>query len=163
MKNPETFTGFTPKFQFTFEMKFSTAVLLALAAVVVASPTPEVPASFILTDAEFDHWLATTDAEITYVGEPYNPLTERDILATRVTYCSQRVFNVCGGACTVYNGGATCLNAPNTNCLAATNNVGFCDRAGCGGSCNQLSTCGTRLDGGFCYTPATRSILVGNF
>ncbi|KAJ3506753.1 hypothetical protein NLJ89_g6697 [Agrocybe chaxingu] len=49
-------------------MKFFTAVLVALAAVVVASPTPEAPASFILTDAEFDNWLATTDAEITYVG-----------------------------------------------------------------------------------------------
>ncbi|CAA7263905.1 unnamed protein product [Cyclocybe aegerita] len=146
MKNPEAFTGFTPKLQLTVEMKFFTAALAVLAAVVVASPTPEAPASFIMTDAEFD------------TGSP--PPTQK---SPTVTYCSQRVFNVCGGACTVYNGGATCLNAPNTNCLAATNNVGFCDRAGCGGSCNQLSTCGTRLDGGFCYTPGTRSILVGNF
>lgn len=33
----------------------------------------------------------------------------------------------------------------------------------CGGSCNQLSTCGTQLDDGYCYTPDTQSILVGNY
>lgn len=79
-----------------------------------------------------------------------------------VTYCSSRTQNVCGGACTVYNGGATCLAAPGTKCLAATNNVGFCDRGGCGGSCNQLSSCGTRLDNGFCFTPGTASIIVSS-
>ena len=79
-----------------------------------------------------------------------------------VTYCSHRTQNVCGGPCTVYNGGAACLNAPDTNCLSATANVGFCDRSGCGGSCNQLSTCGTRLEDGYCYTPGTRSINVSN-
>ncbi|KAK0499069.1 hypothetical protein EDD18DRAFT_1250619 [Armillaria luteobubalina] len=136
--------------------------LAAMAAVGSASPTPE-SAAFIWTDAEFDHWLATTDATITYYGNTTpNPLASRDELTTRVTYCSSRTQNVCGGACTVYNGGATCLNAPGTVCLAATNNVGFCDRAGCSGSCNQLSSCGTRLDGGFCYTPGTRSIIVSS-
>ncbi|KAK0189440.1 hypothetical protein F5146DRAFT_626930 [Armillaria mellea] len=136
--------------------------LTAMAVVGSASPTPEpAPAGFIWTDAEFDHWLATTDAEITYYGNTApNPLAPRAALNTRVTYCSSRTQNVCGGACTVYDGGAACLNAPGTVCLAATNNVGFCDRAGCGGSCNQLSSCGTRLDGGFCYTPGTRSIIV---
>ncbi|KAJ3509170.1 hypothetical protein NLJ89_g5361 [Agrocybe chaxingu] len=140
-------------------------VLAAMAVVGSASPTPEVvPASFIWTDAEFDHWLATTDAEITYYGNTApNPLAPRAALNTRVTYCSTRIENLCGGACTVYDGGATCLDAPNTNCLAATNNVGFCDRGGCGGSCHQLSTCGTRLDNNFCYTPGTRSIAVGSF
>ena len=106
------------------------------------------------------HWIANTDAELTFIGKPLNPLAPRSAQDTTVTYCSTRIFNVCGGACTVYTGGATCLNAPNTNCLAATNNVGFCDRAGCGHSCNQLSTCGTRLDNNFCFTPGTASIAV---
>ncbi|KAK0494332.1 hypothetical protein EDD18DRAFT_1320803 [Armillaria luteobubalina] len=145
---------------FTLAKLFFT--LTAMAVVGSASPTPEPVSAAIWTDAEFDHWLATTDAKITYHGDatPPNPLAPRDALTTRVTYCNRRTNSVCGGACTVYNGGATCLNAPNTVCLAATHNVGFCDRAGCGGSCNQLSTCGTHLDGGFCYTPGTRSIIV---
>lgn len=77
-----------------------------------------------------------------------------------VVYCSSRSNNVCGGACTVYNGGATCLDAPDTKCLMASANVAFCDRSGCGGDCNQLSSCGTRLDNNFCYTPGTKSIIV---
>ena len=109
---------------------------------------------------EMLNWLATTDAELTFVGAPINPLAPRSAQTTIVTYCTTRADNVCGGSCSVYNGGAACLDAPGTNCLAATNNVGFCDRAGCGHSCNQLSTCGTRLDNGFCYTPGTQSILV---
>ncbi len=90
--------------------------------------------SIVMTDAEFDYWLATTDAELTFIGDAakshLNPLAKREAQDTRVTYCSKRTFNVCGGSCTVYQGGAACLNAPGTNCLAATNNVGFCDRAG---------------------------------
>ena len=105
-------------------------------------------------------WLATTDANITYVGEPLNPLAPRAAQTTTVTYCSSRQGNTCGGACSVYVGNPTCLRAPNTNCLMATANVGFCDRSGCGGSCNQLSSCGTRLDNNFCYTPGTQSIVV---
>ncbi|KAK0477048.1 hypothetical protein IW261DRAFT_1584858 [Armillaria novae-zelandiae] len=138
--------------------------LTAMAVVGIASPTPEpAAAAFLWTDAEFDHWLATTDADITYHGNTTpNPLARRDALTTRVTYCNRRTNSVCGGTCVVYNGGATCINAPGTVCLAATNNVGFCDRSGCSGSCNQLSTCGTRLDGGFCYTPGTASILVSS-
>ena len=106
------------------------------------------------------HWLANTDAELTFLGEPINPLASRSAENTMVTYCNKRVNNVCGGSCTVYNGGAACLDAPGTSCLAATHNVGFCDRGGCGHSCNQLSTCGTRLDNGSCFTPGTQSILV---
>ena len=90
----------------------------------------------ILTQEEMINWLKTTNAELTFVGNPIpgvnapEGLVSREALDTTVTYCSQRIDSVCGGACTVYTGGATCLNAPDTNCLAATNNVGFCDRAG---------------------------------
>ncbi|KAH7878464.1 uncharacterized protein C8R40DRAFT_1089748 [Lentinula edodes] len=112
----------------------------------------------IVTKDKILEWIATTEANLTFIGEP---ITKRITEDTMVVYCSVRTQDVCGGACTVYNGGATCLNAPNTNCLSATNNVGFCDRGGCGGSCNQLSTCGVRLDDGFCYTPGTSSINVG--
>ncbi|KAI0310234.1 hypothetical protein OF83DRAFT_1278926 [Amylostereum chailletii] len=118
-------------------------------------------ANYLITENEFRYWLANTDANLTFIGAPINALAPRSALNTQVTYCSSRIDNLCGGACTVYNGGATCLNAPNTKCLAATHNVGFCDRGGCKHSCNQLSTCGTRLDSNFCYTPGTKSILVG--
>ena len=37
----------------------------------------------------------------------------------------------------------TCLDAPDTNCLAATNNVALRDLAGCGHSCHDLATCDT--------------------
>ena len=106
------------------------------------------------------HWISTTDAELTFIGKAINPLAPRSAEDTTVTYCSNRVDAVCGGPCTVYTGVAACLNTPNTNCLAATTNVGFCDRSGCTHSCNQLSTCGTRLDNNFCFTPGTQSILV---
>ncbi|KAJ3728060.1 hypothetical protein DFJ43DRAFT_1085656 [Lentinula guzmanii] len=114
----------------------------------------------IATKETILEWISTTDANLTFIGDP---ITKRNIESTMVVYCSVRTVDVCGGACTVYNGGATCLNAPDTNCLSATNNVGFCDHSGCGGSCNQLSTCGVRLDDGFCYTPGTNSINVGAF
>ncbi|KAJ2912386.1 hypothetical protein MD484_g8020, partial [Candolleomyces efflorescens] len=149
--------------QFTLKAAFTQIATVALlVTTAVASPTP-VPAD-VVSNAELDHWLATTDAKLTFITDTdidtTNPLANRAALDTRVVYCSQRTVNVCGGACTVYQGNARCLDAPNTNCLFATTNVGFCDRAGCGGSCNQFSTCGTRLDGGFCYTPGTRSINV---
>ncbi|KAH9913761.1 uncharacterized protein B0H18DRAFT_960153 [Fomitopsis serialis] len=124
------------------QFKLAFATFAALVAVVAAVPSPEVTTQ-LFTQEEMIAWLKTTDAELT-------------LSAT----LSQ---NVCGGSCTVYNGSAKCLNAPDTQCLAATNNVGFCDKGGCGGSCNQLSTCGTHLDNGYCYTPGTKSINVGNY
>ena len=86
----------------------------------------------IVSEEEMIHWIKTTDAKLTFVGDPIpginGPvgLVSREALSTTVTYCSQRVDDVCGGACTVYTGGAACLDAPDTNCLSATNNVGFC-------------------------------------
>ncbi|PIL23592.1 hypothetical protein GSI_14905 [Ganoderma sinense ZZ0214-1] len=157
-----------------FSRNFSGLALfvLALAGVGMATPVAatgeDAPATasvehgtgYLISHDAMMHWLATTDAELTYVGEPVNPLTPRSAQNTMVTYCNKRANNVCGGSCTVYNGGAACLDAPGTACLAATSNVAFCDRGGCGHSCNQLSSCGTHLDGGFCYTPGTKSILV---
>ncbi|KAG6907447.1 hypothetical protein DXG01_008875, partial [Tephrocybe rancida] len=117
------------------------------------------------TIEQFNEWLANTDADITYVGTPIDKrsgLDARSALNTVVTYCTQRSGNICGGSCTVYNGGSACLSTPNTQCLSATNNVAFCDGGSCGGSCNNFANCGTRLDGGFCYTPGTKSINVSN-
>lgn len=89
-----------------------------------------------MTQDEMINWLKTMDAtDLTFIGNPIpglnapEGLASREALNTMVTYCSNRAGNVCGAPCTVYNGGSTCLNAPGTNCLAATNNVGFCDRA----------------------------------
>ncbi|KAF8956830.1 hypothetical protein BDZ97DRAFT_1849387 [Flammula alnicola] len=119
--------------------------------------------TFLVSPAEFTNWLSTTDANLTFIGKP---ITQRDLesrqsLNTMVTYCTNLVDNVCGGTCTVYNGGPTCLQAGGTNCLAATNNVGFCDGGNCDGSCNELASCGTPLDNNFCATPGTGSIVVG--
>lgn len=132
------------------QLKLSLAAFVALVTAVAAIPavgivhycpalfslmTPQ-PEVSILTQDEMINWLKTTDATLTFVGEPIPGvnaragLASREALSTTVTYCSQRIDSVCGGACTVYTGGATCLNAPDTNCLAATNNVGFCSSSG---------------------------------
>ena len=105
-------------------------------------------------------WLSTTDANITYVGEPIAPRGLSKRANVMVTYCTSRTQDVCGGTCHVYNGGPTCIEAPGTSCLMATANVGFCDHGGCSGSCNQFSSCGTRLDNNFCSTPGTSSVIV---
>ncbi|RPD58868.1 hypothetical protein L226DRAFT_616609 [Lentinus tigrinus ALCF2SS1-7] len=147
-------------------MRFTTK-LVSLASVIVAATagrhvtaTPASVASIMSTD-EIYHWLDTIDtANVTFIGKPIDrdaPLSAEDIM---VFYCSQRSGNDCVAPCTVYVGGATCLYAPNTNCLGASANVDFCDGSGCSGSCNQLATCGVRMNLGFCYTPGTNSIIV---
>ncbi|KAI0817009.1 hypothetical protein BC628DRAFT_1333922 [Trametes gibbosa] len=142
-------------------MQFSTlfTAIVAFATVAIASPTAT---TSVVSEAELAHWLATTDAELTFIGEPFNPLAKRTAQATSVTFCTKRIAGICGGTCTVYTGGATCLDATGTTCLSATNDVGFCDEAGCNGNCNALSQCGTQMDNGFCYTPNTASILVSS-
>ncbi|KAI0657948.1 hypothetical protein C8Q70DRAFT_250147 [Cubamyces menziesii] len=112
--------------------------------------------------AEMAYWLATTDAKLTFIGEPPNPLSPRSAPTTYLTYCTKRAGNVCGGVCTIYNGGAQCIYAPNTECMSATQDVGFCDEKGCNGNCSSLSQCGTLLDAGFCYTPGTESIVIAS-
>ncbi|KAG6848741.1 hypothetical protein H0H93_014454 [Arthromyces matolae] len=148
-------------------MHFTTltsAIVLALSMVTNGSPTDSFAGYQTLS--QFNEWLSTTDADVTFIGEPISKAggvtpDSQYALDTIVTYCSKRSGNICGGACTVYNGGAACLSAPKTNCLSATNNVAFCDHGNCGGSCNNFATCGTRLDNGFCWTPGTNSINVG--
>ncbi|THH33243.1 hypothetical protein EUX98_g968 [Antrodiella citrinella] len=134
---------------------FVSIVVVSVASVVngAAVTSDAVPQ----THAELLNWLATTDAQVTFVGKFAAELTPLDIT---VTYCNRRTNNLCGGDCTVYVGGQKCLNAPDTQCLGANHDVSFCDRAGCGHSCNALSSCGTRLDNGFCFTPGTASINV---
>ena len=120
------------------------------------------PAQYLTSHEKMTHGFVNTNAELTVTGKQIDPLSLRSVnaLTTTVHYCSTRVGGVCGGPCTVYTGGGTCLNAPDTNCLNATNNVAFCDRAGCSSNCRQLSTCATPMDSGFCFTPDTESILV---
>ena len=121
-----------------------------------------------MTIEQFTHWLSTTDSEVTFHGKPFGDISDLHkckALNTIVTFCSNRIDDLCGGPCNIYNGGATCIasEAPDTDCLSTTNNVGYCDRGNCGGSCNQFSqaSCGTRLENNFCYTPGKASILVG--
>lgn len=134
------------------QFKLSLATIAALVAAVVAHPAvstilpclanaadappqADVPVT-VLTQDEMINWLKTTDATLTFIGNPIpgvnapEGLVSREALDTTVTYCNKRVNSVCGGDCTVYTGGPTCLNAPDTTCLAATHDVGFCDRKG---------------------------------
>ena len=122
--------------------------------------TPTKPASYIVSPQQMIHWIANTDAELTFVGKPPNSLALRSPQDTVVVYCSTRNGNTCSPPCTVYNGGPICLAAPNTNCLSATNDIGFCNQPGCTGNCTFLTGCILQLDDGFCWTPNTESILV---
>ncbi|OSD00175.1 hypothetical protein PYCCODRAFT_1437714 [Trametes coccinea BRFM310] len=144
--------------------------IAALAAVVVAVPTADRDTSTgitssIVSEAEMAHWLATTDAELTFIGDrpAFNPLDKRSAQSSTVTYCTKRVGPVCGGSCTVYSGSATCLETPDTMCLSATKDIGYCDAAGCQGNCDALSLCGSPLGGGWCFAPMTQSIVVSDF
>lgn len=112
------------------------SVLFYLASLMLLMPPQaDVPVT-VLTQDEMINWLKTTDATLTFIGNPIpgvnapEGLVSREALDTTVTYCNKRVNSVCGGDCTVYTGGPTCLNAPDTTCLAATHDVGFCDRKG---------------------------------
>ncbi|KAI0351895.1 hypothetical protein OH77DRAFT_839766 [Trametes cingulata] len=134
------------------------ATIAAFAAVVAAGPAAI--SGSIITEAELAHWLATTDADLTFVGEGPNLSARSAETTTTVTYCTKRVGTICGGTCTVYTGGATCLDANGTTCLTATKDIGFCDESECDGNCNTLSECGTSMANGFCFTPNTKSILV---
>ncbi|KAI0372670.1 hypothetical protein BV20DRAFT_1042454 [Pilatotrama ljubarskyi] len=135
--------------------------LAAFTAVVVASPVAkDATSASIVSDAEMAHWIATTDAELTFVGELPNPLAKRSAQTTTVTFCTKSVGPICGGTCTVYTGGATCLDTLGTACISATKDVGFCDESECNGDCSALSQCGTTMASGFCATPNTKSILV---
>ncbi|KAF4622131.1 hypothetical protein D9613_009094 [Agrocybe pediades] len=151
-------------------MIFGTAFFAILAAA-TASAVHAAAITTLASEAQMMHFLNTTDAELKFIGKPIdvtsgmaagkNSLARRDGLPnTMVIYCTAHVDQICGGTCTVYNGGPTCINAPGTACLMATNNVGFCDKGACGGSCNQFASCGDRLDNGFCSTPGTSSIVV---
>ncbi|KAH9925183.1 uncharacterized protein B0H18DRAFT_389947 [Fomitopsis serialis] len=150
------------------QFKLAFATFAALVAVVAAVPSPEVTTQ-LFTQEEMIAWLkrptpsSPSSATLSQVSMRPKVLPRAPRTTRWSRTATAALQNVCGGSCTVYNGSAKCLNAPDTQCLAATNNVGFCDKGGCGGSCNQLSTCGTHLDNGYCYTPGTKSINVGNY
>ena len=117
----------------------------------------------IISDSELLTWLSTTDAKVTFIGKPVIGLTKdkRDSADIQVIYCSSRIGNTCGGACTVYDGaGETCLSAPGTECLRTTGNVEACSNAGCLAPCIEFIDCEEFLDDGFCSTPNTTSINV---
>src|ERR1700735_252035 len=67
----------------------------------------------LITPEQFKDWLQNTDANITYIGKrvDLDDLTKRDALDTMVTYCTDRIDTICGGSCSVFNGGSTCINA----------------------------------------------------
>ncbi|KAI8992834.1 hypothetical protein BD414DRAFT_385360, partial [Trametes punicea] len=87
------------------------------------------------------HWLATTTFDLTFVGEPINPLAARSKSdqSTIVVYCATK-WDL--GTCTVYCCGPVSLSAGGTACLAATSNVAFCSTDDCGAPCTELKNCG---------------------
>ncbi|KAL0564851.1 hypothetical protein V5O48_017187 [Marasmius crinis-equi] len=142
--------------QFTFST-LASAFLVALHAVdSVSAAAVALKHRSVVSKQDMLDWIATTEANVTFIG---NPIAKRAD-GTTVVYCTKRTNNVCGGDCTVFTGSAKCLDTDGTNCISATTNVGFCDKGGCGGSCNQFSSCGTKLDNNFCATPGTKSINV---
>ncbi|KAI0372671.1 hypothetical protein BV20DRAFT_1060431 [Pilatotrama ljubarskyi] len=148
---------------------FTAAIpLAALFATIVAGPivpgvTEHASSALIISDAEMAHWLASTDAVLTFIGDLPNPLAERSAEFASVTFCTKSIGPICGGTCTVYNGFATCLDAAGTACISATGSVDYCDAAGCSGTCRALSLCGSPMESGFCSTPNTQSIRVNGW
>ncbi|KAI0351915.1 hypothetical protein OH77DRAFT_1429231 [Trametes cingulata] len=141
------------------------SVLAVFAATGAATPTLRDASvgrasASIISEVEMAHWLATTDAELIFVGQRPNPLSARSAQITTVTYCDRQVGTICGGTCTVYTGGATCLSTPGTACISATRNVDFCSSTDCSGTCNALALCRSPMGSGFCSTPDTQSIIV---
>ncbi|KAL4256879.1 hypothetical protein AB1N83_011634 [Pleurotus pulmonarius] len=142
-----------------FTNKIASFVILATMA--IAGPAaPKNPKVSVVTDAEFDDWLRTTDAKLTFIGNASESHTRRNTLSTRIVYCNRQVGSICGGECKVYDGDETCLSAPGTACLMATSNVAFCNRSACSGTCHTYGSCATVLANGFCAAPGTSSILV---
>ncbi|KAI0644276.1 hypothetical protein C8Q79DRAFT_1012067 [Trametes meyenii] len=141
-------------------------VLAIMAALVFSESSSASPGNNVLTDAEFDDWLATTDANLTFIGDTEfrtlvnSEVDRRATTKTRVTMCDKQVGSVCGGTCTIYKGGPACVGAQGVACIAATANVGFCTLSGCNGNCSNLNTCAVPLGDGFCGTPGAASIVV---
>ncbi|TFK64313.1 hypothetical protein BDN72DRAFT_274566 [Pluteus cervinus] len=164
--------------QFTSTFSYITSALFASLAfqmtVVDALPTSSplsdisTALSIISSTAKIIEWISHTNASLNFIGDLLdlrrdtiaNPLWRRQAQNVQVVYCDTQIGDSCGGTCTVYNGPNICLEASHTSCLMASADVGFCDRDGCGGSCHDLSTCGTALGNGFCSTPGTASISV---
>ncbi|KAG9223771.1 hypothetical protein CCMSSC00406_0004888 [Pleurotus cornucopiae] len=107
-------TDFTPMH---LALKLASLIALATMATAVPAFSNDVEAS-VANEAEFDNWLRTTDANLTFIGSARQAPVGRNVPATRVVYCNRR--SVCGGECTVYEGGSACLNALHISCLSAT-------------------------------------------
>jgi len=160
----------TPQSTGSYTMYFSsftTLLIFAYAAIASSGSLIKARDDTVASKlAAMRDFIATIDpSEVTYLGNSkiaFEGLQALEPDTVTVVYCSTVSSNLCGGPCTVYTGGPTCIAAPGTKCLSSTENVAFCDRGGCGGSCNNYASCGTHLQGAFCDTPGTASILVPN-
>ncbi|PIL23596.1 hypothetical protein GSI_14909 [Ganoderma sinense ZZ0214-1] len=156
--------------QFSRNITHLALLVLALSVIGAATPLSQPSAEggatvaadepYFMSHEQMMHWIANTDANLTFIGKSINPLTPRSARDTMVTYCSSRILNVCGGPCTVYNGSAKCLSAPATICLAATKDVAICTATGCTGDCTDYYNCTAKMSDGFCSAPDTQSIFV---
>jgi hypothetical protein len=135
-------------------------VWLAIATVFLTHCTQFALGQYLATPDDLNAWLRTTTANVEFIGSDFNtPLGPLDV---RLIYCSERIENTttCGGNCFAYQGpGSQCMlpTLRTANCLAATRSVHMCFTKDCN-DCNLFTSCGTRLDNGFCFTPDTNSI-----
>ncbi|KAF5336493.1 hypothetical protein D9611_006745 [Ephemerocybe angulata] len=84
------------------------ATALSIVAITRVTAVPTAESAGPWSNAQLDHWIATTEAKLTFIGvedRSVNPLkgidqdsqTSSDAVAIRVVYCSQRSGNTCAG------------------------------------------------------------------
>ncbi|KAI0355586.1 hypothetical protein OH77DRAFT_1424529 [Trametes cingulata] len=143
------------------------AAATGVPAVALASFETSHKASSAVSRAELLHWLATTDFEVNWIGEPINPLggpsEDSPDASTTVVWCMSASGNDCISPCNAYSGpGNICITQQGgIDCLLSTSDeVTYCTANSCGGTCLRFADCPVSLNHGFCFTPNISSILV---
>ncbi|KAI0350937.1 hypothetical protein OH77DRAFT_1462794, partial [Trametes cingulata] len=114
------------------------------------------------------HWLATTNLNVTWIGEPINPLAgpseDSPDASITVVWCNASSGNDCVNPCYAYSGaGSVCIETPGAGfvCLSSTSDdVTFCTSGVCQQNCPRFGDCAAPLDHGFCLTPGAKAIYV---
>ncbi|KAF5329660.1 hypothetical protein D9619_009195 [Psilocybe cf. subviscida] len=139
-------------------ISFLSVAITAWSLCVSVSARPTNTANGVVSLAQMEAWVnAQEPGSVKVIGDPFGKLAPRAAGDVTVATCTAKSGTTCSG-CTVQTGSNQCLDVPGTKCIFSTDQVSFCDRSGCGGSCNEINSCGTRLDGGACDTPGTNSV-----
>ncbi|KAI0370975.1 hypothetical protein BV20DRAFT_1052063 [Pilatotrama ljubarskyi] len=138
-----------------------------LVAVAGTLAEPEAPgAATSVTRAELLHWLATTGAEVNWIGDPINPLAgpseDSPDASVTVVWCNTQTGNDCLNPCYAYSGaGSVCITGPDIACLSSTNDdVTFCTSNSCGSNCPRFGDCAVPLNHNFCLTSNANAISI---